>query len=175
MPTHTITNYNNPEHYTAVSNGVFGPKYIAKNGPVQHVVKREAEAEADPALLYTTSNVVSGVVPYTYNNVAAPVVKPFTTTYNVVPSVHNVVPAVHSVAAMPTYVRKVAAPLTTYTNTVAAPLTTNNVVSPVVYTNNVVTGLASNGAHAVAATPMGLTHSSNVGVCTNVHGVQVPC
>merc|ERR1712025_1444462 len=45
VATHTITNYNNPEHYTAVSNGVFGPKYIAKNGAVQHVVKREAEAE----------------------------------------------------------------------------------------------------------------------------------
>merc|ERR1712098_877161 len=46
VATHTITNYNNPEHYTAVSNGVFGPKYIAKNGAVQRVVKREAEAEA---------------------------------------------------------------------------------------------------------------------------------
>merc|ERR1712198_114557 len=29
--------------------------------------------------------------------------------------------------------------------------------------------------HAVAATPFGLTHSSNVGVCTNNMGVQVPC
>merc|ERR1712025_1287566 len=47
VATHTITNYNNPEHYTAVSNGVFGPKYIAKNGAVQHVVKREAEADAE--------------------------------------------------------------------------------------------------------------------------------
>merc|ERR1712025_1462407 len=47
VATHTITNYNNPEHYTAVSNGVFGPKYIAKNGAVQHVVKREAEVEAE--------------------------------------------------------------------------------------------------------------------------------
>merc|ERR1712025_122577 len=59
VATHTITNYNNPEHYTAVSNGVFGPKYIAKNGAVQHVVKREAEAEAEAeadadALLYNT-------------------------------------------------------------------------------------------------------------------------
>merc|ERR1711931_431756 len=30
VPTHSITSYNNPNHYTAVSNGVFGPKYIAK-------------------------------------------------------------------------------------------------------------------------------------------------
>merc|ERR1712198_530419 len=29
--------------------------------------------------------------------------------------------------------------------------------------------------HAVAATPLGLTHSANVGVCTNYLGVQVPC
>merc|ERR1711893_148984 len=48
--THQITNYNNPTQYTAESISAFGPKYIAKNGPVQHVVKREAEGEADPAL-----------------------------------------------------------------------------------------------------------------------------
>merc|ERR1711973_978492 len=26
--THSVTSYNNPSHYTAVSNGAFGPKYI---------------------------------------------------------------------------------------------------------------------------------------------------
>merc|ERR1712127_752686 len=36
----------------------------------------------------------------------------------------------------------------------------------------VVNGVAP---HAVAHTPYGLTHSSNVGVCTNYVGVQVPC
>merc|ERR1712228_713471 len=51
VASHTVTSYNNPNHYTAVSNGVYGPKYVAKNGPVQHVVKREAEA--DPALIYS--------------------------------------------------------------------------------------------------------------------------
>merc|ERR1712013_960146 len=51
VASHTLTSYNNPNHYTAVSNGVYGPKYVAKNGPVQHVVKREAEA--DPALIYS--------------------------------------------------------------------------------------------------------------------------
>merc|ERR1711892_28612 len=30
-------------------------------------------------------------------------------------------------------------------------------------------------AHAVAATPYGLTHSSNVGLCHNFVGAQVPC
>jgi len=36
---------------------------------------------------------------------------------------------------------------------------------------------ATNAAlgHAVAATPFGLTHSSNVGVCTNYLGASVPC
>merc|ERR1711942_551423 len=71
VATHTITNYNNPEHYTAVSNGVFGPKYIAKNGAVQHVVKREAEAEADAdadALLYKTAT------PAVYNSAVSPLV-----------------------------------------------------------------------------------------------------
>merc|ERR1712058_26572 len=86
-PSHTLTSYNNPQHYTAVSNGVFGPKYIAKNGAVQHIVKREAEAQwFNPAL------------------------------YNMV----------H-----------------------AAP-------------------------HAVAATPFGLTHASNVGICTNNVGQRLP-
>merc|ERR1712127_1084694 len=33
----------------------------------------------------------------------------------------------------------------------------------------------SNPVHAVAATPFGLTHSSNVGICTNYVGAQVPC
>eukprot|EP00092_Neocalanus_flemingeri_P027015 GFUD01029296.1.p1 GENE.GFUD01029296.1~~GFUD01029296.1.p1 ORF type:complete len:285 (-),score=61.14 GFUD01029296.1:124-978(-) len=36
---------------------------------------------------------------------------------------------------------------------------------------------ATNAAlgHAVAATPFGLTHSSNVGICTNYLGASVPC
>merc|ERR1712183_544418 len=38
VASHTITSYNSPTHYTAVSNGVFGPSYVAKNGVVQHVV-----------------------------------------------------------------------------------------------------------------------------------------
>merc|ERR1711992_180457 len=31
------------------------------------------------------------------------------------------------------------------------------------------------GAHAVTYTPFGVTHSSNVGICTNVDGAVVPC
>jgi len=139
--THQITNYNNPTQYTAESISAFGPKYIAKNGPVQHVVKREAEA--DPTLVY--SNVLAPYTTHHTSAVAAPMI------YNSV-SGHNVV---------------------------ATPVTFNtahNVVMPVTRSNIVATTpLASNGAHAVAATYNGWTHSSNVGVCTNFNGVQVPC
>merc|ERR1712038_1849836 len=139
--THQITNYNNPTQYTAESISAFGPKYIAKNGPVQHVVKREAEA--DPTLVY--SNVLAPYTTHHTSAVAAPMI------YNSV-SGHNVV---------------------------ATPVTFNtahNVVMPVTRSNIVATTpLASNGAHAVAAINNGWTHSSNVGVCTNFNGIQVPC
>merc|ERR1711915_147043 len=85
-PSHTLTSYNNPQHYTAVSNGVFGPKYIAKNGAVQHIVKREAEAKAqwlNPTLYNTAA-----VVPSVYNTAA------------VVPSVYNAAAVVPSSTIM---------------------------------------------------------------------------
>merc|ERR1712088_933860 len=64
-PAQVVTNYKSPLQYTAQST-LLGqtlglPKYIAKNGPVEHIVhKREAEAdpEADPQLLLST-----GVLP----------------------------------------------------------------------------------------------------------------
>merc|ERR1712158_59263 len=81
LPTHHITNYNNAEQFTAHSNGVFGPKYIAKNGPVEHIVKREAEAEPEADAQYPyfpIRNTSSHVAPVaTYNNVA-----PITSTYS---------------------------------------------------------------------------------------------
>merc|ERR1711923_63521 len=128
--THQITNYHNPTQYTAESISAFGPKYIAKNGPVQHVVKREAEGEADPALVY--SNVLAPYTTHYTSAVAAPMI------YNSVSAHNDVMPVARS-------------------NIVAA------------------TPLASNGNHAVAATINRYTHSSNVGVCTNVYGFQVPC
>merc|ERR1711955_64995 len=104
--THKITNYNSPNHYTAESFGAFGPKYIAKNHGVEHVVKREAEP-------FVTFN---GVSPYT---------------------------------GYPHYV-------------------------PVMY-SGVPVVKAAGADHAVALTPFGVTHSSNVKVCTNNSGEQVPC
>merc|ERR1711988_1235449 len=125
VASHTITNYNNPEQYTAVSNGVFGPSYVAKNGPVEHIVKREAEA--DPALLYST---------YGYP------------TYAGVYGAGVYGAGVYGLHHAGVYA--------------AAPAV---VANPLVKTPD----------HAVAATAFGYTHSSNVGICTNVNGVQVPC
>merc|ERR1712145_20452 len=61
--THSLTSYNTPSHYTAVSNGVVGPKYIAKNHGVEHVVKRDAEPLVSS---YYVAGVPS-VVPATYS------------------------------------------------------------------------------------------------------------
>jgi len=244
VATHTITNYNNPEHYTAVSNGVFGPKYIAKNGAVQHVVKREAEAEAEAdadALLYNTlplayntavNTVAAPAVTYshavaapavtyshavaapavtykavapavTYKTVPTPAVTYKTVTpavYNsaVSPLVYNYNGAVHTLgkreaeanaeadaealhySALPyTYNTAVNTLPVTY-NTVAAPAVTyTNAVNPAVYSavNHVVAApsLYKAAPHAVAFTPQGVTHSANVGICTNNVGAVVPC
>merc|ERR1712179_764847 len=107
----------------------------------------DAEPEADPALLYTTSNVVS----------------PLTTAYT------------HVAAPLTTAYTHVAAPLTTaYTHSVAAPVRT--VVPQVAtYTVPAVSTVHKAPAHGVAATYAGLVHSSHVGVCLNNVGVQVPC
>merc|ERR1712003_180862 len=159
VATHTITNYNNPEHYTAVSNGAVGPKYIAKNGPVQHIVKREAEAEADPLLVNAYNNIPAvntyshvATVPQVYSAAVAPVVKPV--VYNTAVTT----PVVKS------FVKPVVKSVLNYN---AVPQVYNHVVAtPAVY---------NTAPHAVALTPRGYTHSSNVGVCTNNVGAVVPC
>merc|ERR1712198_397100 len=96
--THSLTSYNNPSHYTAVSNGVVGPKYIAKNHGVEHVVKRDAE--------------------------------PLVSSYYVA-GVPSVVPGTYSALPVPS-------------------CTAGHIVK------------GAYAPHAVAATPFGLTHSSNV-------------
>merc|ERR1712003_31573 len=159
VATHTITNYNNPEHYTAVSNGAVGPKYIAKNGPVQHIVKREAEAEADPLLVNAHNNIPAvntyshvATVPQVYSAAVAPVVKPV--VYNTAVTT----PVVKS------FVKPVVKSVLNYN---AVPQVYNHVVAtPAVY---------NTAPHAVALTPRGYTHSSNVGVCTNNVGAVAPC
>merc|ERR1712179_800817 len=108
----------------------------------------DAEPEADPALLYTTSNVVS----------------PLTTAYT------------HVAAPLTTAYTHVAAPLTTaYTHSVATPVVKTVVPQVATYPVPAVATVAKAPAHGVAATYAGLVHSSHVGVCLNNVGVQVPC
>merc|ERR1739848_695344 len=120
LPTHHITNYNNAEQFTAHSNGVFGPKYIAKNGPVEHIVKREAEADAQYPH-FPIHNTYSHVAPVaTYNNVA-----PITSTYsNIAPitsTYKHVAPitSTYSQVAPMTSTYSHVAPINTYGHQVA--------------------------------------------------------
>merc|ERR1712139_50413 len=83
--TYTITSYNNPSHYTAESYGAFGPKYIAKNHGVEHVVNHAGVTgyPTHPVNTYSTLNSVVSPVTYTtgshvvapisYRNVVSPV------------------------------------------------------------------------------------------------------
>ena len=132
--THTITSYNSPLQYTAVSNGVVPPKYIAKNYNVEHVVaKREAEADSDAFFYNTVANHDSF-----YNPAAA---YPMTSYSSRFPSTY------------PTY------PMTAYS--------TNYPSYPTI---------ARGYDHSVAFNTYGaVTHSANVGFCTNFRGEQVPC
>merc|ERR1712051_775748 len=182
LPTHHITNYNNAEQFTAHSNGVFGPKYIAKNGPVEHIVKREAdaepkaeaEAEADAQYPYSHVAPVS-----TYNNVA-----PITSTYSHVAPVatySNVAPitSTYSNIAPITSSYKHVAPITSTYSHVAPITSTYKQVDPITSTYSQVAPITSTYSHVAPINAYGhqvaLTHPSNVGVCLNNMGIQVPC
>merc|ERR1712110_492563 len=114
--------------------------------PYAYYGKRSADAEpeADPALLYTPSNVVSPLTT-AYTHVAAPL----TTAYTV--------------------------PQVAYTHSVAAPVVKTVVPQVATYPVPAVSTVHKAPAHGVAATYAGLVHSSHVGVCLNNVGVQVPC
>merc|ERR1712098_29392 len=147
--------------YTAVHHPVVGYSHPVLYG------KREAEAEPEP---YTIGQVLTGQTaggaithvdyghglpkvagfPYTAVHTVAPVVH-----HGVVGYSHPVVYGKREAEAEPFY--GYAAGVVPYVHHAA-------VVAP--------TALG----HAVAVTGYGhVTHSSNVGVCTNVAGVQVPC
>merc|ERR1712227_766436 len=159
----------------------------------------EPEAEADPALLYTTTAVHHPVTSYV---AGSPLLSSLVNTQVPVTSVNNVpvvqaavntVPVVKTVAQTPV-VYNTAAVHTPVVNTVVprvystvahTPLvnTVYTAKTPVVSTVNTVpltyavpaTTIAKAPAHGVAYTPAGVTHSANVGVCLNNNGVQVPC
>merc|ERR1712002_773105 len=143
-----------PDHYlahaTPLGKALGVPSYVSKNGELEHVVEKR-EAEADPAV------VLSGVLPTTYSQGVLP------TTYS-----HGVFPTTYSQGVLPTTYSHGVLP-TTYSHGVARQLNLYNSHVPVSYAG------VYNAAHAVAATPLGLTHPSNVGLCFNNEGVQVSC
>merc|ERR1712055_1219393 len=148
--------------YTGVHHPVVGYSHPVVYG------KREAEAEPEP---YTIGQVLTGqtnggAITHVDYGHGLPKVAGFPYT-----AVHTVAPVVHH--GFVGYSRPVvygkreaeAEPFYGYTTAGVVPYVHQaGVVAP--------TGLG----HAVAVTGYGhVTHSSNVGVCTNVAGVQVPC
>merc|ERR1711989_63705 len=156
--------------YTAVAAPVVSHAYAAypyaySGYPYAYYGKREAEA--DPALVYST-----GLVGYPY------AVGAHAVTYAGAP---------HAVAHTPFG--------TTHSSNVGICTNVNGAVVPcrrkrdadpalvyagaaVPYTYGVLpyAGVhGTNPVHAVAHTAAGLTHSSNVGICTNYVGAVVPC
>merc|ERR1712112_288732 len=128
-----------------------------------------------PAVTYKT------VTPAVYNSAVSPLV------YNYNGAFHQLgkreaeadAEALHYSALPYTYNTAVNTLPVTY-NTVAAPaITYTNAVNPAVYSavNHVVAApsLYKAAPHAVAFTPQGVTHSANVGICTNNVGAVVPC
>merc|ERR1711953_1386587 len=103
----------------------------------------EAEPEADPALLYTTSNVVAApAVTYAHSPLVRAVLPAATTTYT-----HAATPVVHTAPVTTTYthtpvvhtaaVKTVAAtPAVTYTHTPVVHTGLRTVASPLVYNHN---------------------------------------
>merc|ERR1711926_70377 len=148
VPVSTV--YNNPLTYSSPLFRAFTP-YTTYNGlyrtPVVHSIGKR-DADADPATVYTTGVPVS--------------------TYGAVHHVAGVNNVVASVSPVSTYTA--VNPVSTYT---AARPVASHVVPATYAASHVVQGAYA--PHSVAATPFGYTHSSNVGVCTNNMGVQVPC
>merc|ERR1712243_413091 len=132
--------------------------------PYAYYGKREAEA--DPALLYT-----SGLVGYPYAVGAHAVTyagaphavahTPFGTTHSSNVGICTNV----SGAVVPCRRKREADPALVYAG--AVPYTYGLLPYAGVH--------GTNPVHAVAHTAAGLTHSSNVGICTNYVGAVVPC
>merc|ERR1712025_1267397 len=153
----------------------------------------DAEAEADPALVYNavtpvhsvvSSPLVSALTPAaTVKTVHTPVVSTLShpVTYTV-PTV-SAVPAVKTVATVPavhTYAG-VHAVHTPVVSVYSSPLVHHAYTVPAVHTATVAKAVvptvtvAKAADHGVVGTYAGLVHSSHAGICLNNVGVQVPC
>merc|ERR1711973_238027 len=137
--------------------------------PYAYYGKREAEAEADPALVYSTGLV--GAYPYavgahavTYAGAPHAVAHtPFGVTHSSNVGICTNVKG----AVVPCRRKREAAPALVYSTVGAVPYTYGVLPYAGVH--------GTNPVHAVAHTAAGLTHSSNVGICTNYVGAVVPC
>merc|ERR1712079_538323 len=143
----------------------------AHHYPYAYYGKREAEAEpeADPALVYSTGLV--GAYPYavgahavTYAGAPHAVAyTPFGVTHS-----SNVGICTNNLGAVvPCRRKREADPALVYSTVGAVPYTYGVLPYAGVH--------GTNPVHAVAHTAAGLTHSSNVGICTNYVGAAVPC
>merc|ERR1712215_603697 len=154
--------------YTKVA-AVPAVSYPAAYYPVAYYGKREAEAEADPALVYSTGLV--GAYPYavgahavTYAGAPHAVAHtPFGVTHSSNVGICTNVKG----AVVPCRRKREADPALVYSTVGAVPYTYGVLPYAGVH--------GTNPVHAVAHTAAGLTHSSNVGICTNYVGAVVPC
>merc|ERR1712098_72974 len=145
---------------------VAGFPYTAVHHPFYYG-KREAEAEPEPYTIgqVLTGQTAGGAITHVDYGHGLPMVAgfPYTAVHTVAPVVHHgVVGYSHPVV----YGKREAEaePFYGYAAGVVPYVHHAGIVAP--------TGLG----HAVAVTGCGhVTHSSNVGACTNVAGVQVPC
>merc|ERR1719259_221997 len=167
---------------------------------VHLIGKRDADAEADPALLYGAYGYAGyAAYPYAYAGFpyafgksapcvnAANVPVPCAGAHVIGKRDADADPALlysaygypynsAAYSAFPYTAAAVAAPAVA-TVAAAPAVATVAAAAPAVVAAPAATVVAANAyaGHAVAATPLGLTHSANVGVCTNYLGAQVPC
>merc|ERR1711863_127215 len=147
-----------------------GYPYAYSGYPYAYYGKREAEAEpeADPALVYST-----GLVGYPYAVGAHAVTyagAPHAVAYTPFGVTHssNVGICTNTLGAVvPCRRKREADPALVYAGVGAVPYTYGVLPYAGVH--------GTNPVHAVAHTAAGLTHSSNVGICTNYVGAVVPC
>merc|ERR1712203_1114961 len=143
----------------------------AHHYPYAYYGKREAEAEpkADPALVYSTGLV--GAYPYAVGaNAVTYAGAPHAVAYTPFGVTHssNVGICTNNLGAVvPCRRKREADPALVYAGVGAVPYTYGVLPYAGVH--------GTNPVHAVAHTAAGLTHSSNVGICTNYVGAVVPC
>merc|ERR1711963_74866 len=156
------------------------PVTSVNNVPLVNTVYNAAVHTPVVKTVATTPVVYNTAVhhPVVYNTaVHTPLVN---TVYNTLPLTHSLVNAVPAATTTVSKREAEADPALVYTTGLATPYV-HHVAQPVVYNTAVhhpvtyAAPVVKAPAHGVALTAAGYTHSSNVGVCLNNMGVQVPC